>query len=206
MTAALPAHPTSSAQPVPLGSRRVLMPAAIGFLVASIACVSVLSGPIRQLEANATGALAGWLTDGRIRAVPGIGSVLVLRDGEPILAKVTYWCSLSTVLGTLFAGAALLAWARRTPALRLVVAITAAVATVVAVNQVRLVSTTVSGYEWGNSTMSTIHDYVGTPISMLGFGIAIFLLVTWALGRRSHAPTPLPAAAPAGAASEVDEP
>lgn len=134
-----------------LGRRWVHLPAAVVFALLSIGSFSVFSGAIRQIESDVAGRLAGSVTGNEVRPIPGIGSMLVLRDGDPIIARVTYWCSLSTVLGSLFAGSALLAFGRRTPARRLALAIVAAVATVTVVNQLRLVSTAVSGRQWGGA-------------------------------------------------------
>ena len=172
-----------------LGRRRFHLPIAVAFAAASVASFTVLSDSIRQGESDLAGWVGGLLTGSDIRPIPGIGAMLVLRDNEVIIASVTYWCSLSTVLGTLFAGAALLSLLRRAPLPRLLTATLAAVVVVFLVNQIRLVSTVLSGREWGNGVMTTVHDYLGTPVSMLGFGIATFLLVGWAMGRRGSHPS-----------------
>ena len=156
---------------------------ALVFAAASVVSFSGASGRIQQFESDVAGSIARWLSGGQVRPIPLIGSMLILRRDGALIADVTYWCSLSTVLGVLFAAAAVMAAVRRVRVLRLAVGVTGALATVAIVNQIRLVLTVMSGYEWGRARMETVHDYVGTPLSMGAFGIAILLLVGWTMSR-----------------------
>jgi exosortase/archaeosortase family protein len=123
----------------------------------------------RKTEANSAAVFANLLSARSVQAT-GTPRLLVLpKSGEPFYAFVSFGCSSLSVLLTFAVFALLL---MRAPLKRRVLAAAVATMIVFLVNVGRVAGVATVGSHYGLQTMSQVHDWFGTAVTLAGSVIA----------------------------------
>ncbi|PRY16874.1 exosortase/archaeosortase family protein [Kineococcus rhizosphaerae] len=143
---------------------------ALGSLAVLVA-LFVLAHRVQETEAAVSAALAraAGLSDAH-----HLGSVVLFSvQGNWTGYQVTLGCTVAFLIVPFFAGTAVLVSIRRVPVLRALAGLTTAITTVVAFNQLRLLTIALGMATWGpDAGYSYTHVFVGTTISTFGVVLA----------------------------------
>lgn len=151
-----------------VGLVRPLLAAASGVVLVAL---FVLARRVQEAEAGVSAALARAAGLGDAHRLGTV--VLFSVDGQWTGYQVTLGCTVAFLVVPFFAATAVLVSIRRVPARRALLSLTAAVVTVVTVNQARLTTIALGMATWGpEAGYSHTHVFVGTVISTFGVVLA----------------------------------
>jgi exosortase/archaeosortase family protein len=162
-----------------------------GALLLAAAGVAViwLQGTVRDDEASIAGRWFGAVLHGKVSSAHDV-VVFPWSKGPLVGLKITSECTVALLLGPLIILAGLMLAVTTIRVQRLLAGLTAGLAVVVLVNQLRLALIAVSTQHWGISGYDVSHKFVGTLIALAGFVTAVLLMIRLAakpVARGSHA-------------------
>ncbi len=168
--------------PVPTGRQAVATVAALwAAAIGSSAILFLwLADPIRNFEASVASAVVGAFSDRQV-AVAGDAVVAVSSgDGPVFFGVVTRSCSMTAVLLAVGMAGAM---APRGRLRRRAAPVLAGLAVAAGFNLFRITLALWAGSTWGTDVMGRVHDTAGTPLTLAGAALSIYVM--WRVAERS---------------------